>query len=95
LALAAARREARGGRHDRLAQIDALISRLTGGQTAGEALLLEDLVTRRQPLGIRDLLAWHRGLPPLATPPEAPQPELVAAVVLAGPVPLANWEIPT
>lgn len=82
LALAAARREARGGRHDRLAQIDALISRLSGGQTAGEALLLEDLVTQRRAFGIRDLLAWHRGLPPLATLPEAPQPELVAAVLL-------------
>ena len=82
LALAAARRAARGGRHDRLAQVDALISRLTGGQTAGEALLLDDLVTRRRPLDIRDLLAWHRGLPPLAAAAEAPHPELVAAVLL-------------
>ena len=86
LALAAARRAARGGRHDRLAQVDALISRLTGGQTAGEGLLLEDLVTQRQPLDIRDLLAWHRGLPPLSVPAEAPQTQLVAAVLL-GPTP--------
>ncbi len=86
LALAAARRAARGGRHDRLAQVDALISRLTGGQTAGETLLLDDLVIQRRPLDIRDLLAWHRGLPPLAVRPEAPQPQLVAAVLL-GPTP--------
>jgi hypothetical protein len=66
-----------------LAQVDALISRLTGGQTAGEALLLDDLVTRRRPLDIRDLLAWHRGLPPLAAAAEAPHPELVAAVLLS------------
>jgi len=86
LALAAARRAARGGRHDRLAQVDALVSRLTGGQTAGEALLLEDLVIQRRPLDIRDLLAWDQGLPPLAVPAEAPQPVLVAAVLL-GPTP--------
>jgi hypothetical protein len=102
LALAAARRAARGGHHDRLAQIDTLISRLTGGQTAGEALLLEDLVTQQRALDVGDLLAWHGALPSLAAPAEAPQPQLVAAVLLVdpGPIPslrdppLANCEIP-
>jgi hypothetical protein len=31
---------------------------------------------------VRDLLAWHERLPPFATGAEAPQVELVAAVVL-------------
>jgi hypothetical protein len=82
LAIAAARRAARSGRHDRLARIDALISRLTGGQTAGEALLLEDLATQARPLEIGDLLAWNERLPSLTAPAAAPHPELVTAVLL-------------
>lgn len=82
LALAAARRAARSGRHERLAQLDALVSRLTGGQTAGEALALESLVTRRAPLTVQNLLDWHEALPPPGAAAEAPQPELVAAILL-------------
>jgi superfamily II DNA or RNA helicase len=82
LALAAARRAARRGQHDRLARLDALLSRLTGGQTAGESLQLDELVTRRSPLGIRDLLAWHDGLPPLHPASDAPLLELISGVVM-------------
>lgn len=83
LALAAARRAARGGRHERLARLDALISRLTGGQTAGEVLSLEALVSQRAPLTAQALLDWHEALPPLEAAMEAPQPELVAAILLS------------
>jgi superfamily II DNA or RNA helicase len=82
LALAAARRAARSGRPERLARLDALVSRLTGGQTAGEALSLEALVSQREPLTAQILLDWHEALPPLEVVTEPPQPELVAAVVL-------------
>ena len=82
LALAAARRAARSGRPERLARLDALVSRLTGGQTAGEALSLEALVSQRAPLTAQILLDWHEALPPLEVAAEPPQPELVAAVVL-------------
>lgn len=81
LALAAARRAARGGRPERLARLDALVSRLTGGQTAGEALSLEALVSQPEPLTARILLDWHEALPPLEVVTEPPQPELVVAVV--------------
>lgn len=82
LALAAARRAARSGHSERLARLDALVSRLTGGQTAGEAHSLEALLTQRAPLTAQTLLDWHESLPPLQVVTEAPQPELVAAVVL-------------
>ncbi|HMA39236.1 MAG TPA: DEAD/DEAH box helicase [Gemmatimonadales bacterium] len=82
LALAAARRAARSGRPERLARLDALVSRLTGGQTAGEALSLEALVSQREPLTAQILLDWHEALPPLDVGTESPQPELVAAVLL-------------
>jgi hypothetical protein len=82
LALAAARRAARSGRPERLARLDALVSRLTGGQTAGEAFSLEALVSRRAPLTAQIVLDWHEALPPLEMVAEPPQPELVAAVVL-------------
>ncbi|HEY6059738.1 MAG TPA: DEAD/DEAH box helicase [Gemmatimonadales bacterium] len=82
LALAAARRAARSGRPERLARLDALVSRLTGGQTAGEAHSLEALLTQRAPLTAQSLLDWHESLPPLDVVADAPQPELVAAVLL-------------
>jgi hypothetical protein len=81
-ALAAARRAARGGDAHRLARLDALVARLAGGLTAGEELLLEDLLARRGALDVRDLLAWHERLPPPTPPSDPPAPELVAAVVL-------------
>jgi hypothetical protein len=82
LVLAAARRAARSGRADRLARLDALVGRLVGGLTAGESLLLDDLLARRAALGVRELLAWHERLPPHRTSTTAPTVELVAAVVL-------------
>jgi hypothetical protein len=81
--LSAARRAAVQRRPAELHRLDELVSRLALGMTAGEELLLEDLVTRRAALSVRDVLAWHERLrPPLATEDVAvPQVELVAAVV--------------
>jgi len=85
LALADARRAARRGDRARLARLDALIARLASGPTAGEELALAELLERRTPLTVADLLAWHARLPPLD--PEAPAPvvELVAAVCIHAP----------
>ena len=80
--LAAARRAATRRRHADLARLDDLVSRLALGMTAGEELLLEDLLARRAPLSVRQVLAWHERLPPLGTGAEAPHVELVAAMVL-------------
>ena len=71
-----------GRRHADLARLDDLVSRLALGMTAGEELLLEDLLARRAPLSVRQVLAWHERLPPLGTGAEAPHVELVAAMVL-------------
>ena len=83
MVLAAARRAARGGRGDRLARLDGLVARLTGGLTAGESLLLDDLIADQRPFEVASLLAWHDGLPPVAASAEAPIPRLVAAIRLA------------
>src|SRR5207245_6367213 len=82
--LSAARRAAVQRRPAELHRLDELVSRLALGMTAGEELLLEDLVTRRAALSVRDVLAWHERLrPPLATEDVAvPQVELVGVVVL-------------
>src|SRR5437867_9773699 len=80
--LAAARRAATRRRHADLARLHALVSPLARGMTAGEELLLEDLLARRAPLSVRDVLAWHESLPPIGAGAEAPQVELVAAMVL-------------
>jgi hypothetical protein len=82
LALAAARRAARTGQGERLARLDALVARLCGGQTAGEVLLLEQLLERRPPLDANDLLVWHDHLPALTRAADAPEPGLVAAILL-------------
>lgn len=82
MVLAAARRAARSGRGDRLARLDALVARLTGGLTAGEGLLLDDLIADHRPFDVSSLLAWHDGLPPNAAAAEAPVPHLVAAICL-------------
>jgi hypothetical protein len=81
--LSAARRAAVQRRPAELRRLDELVSRLALGMTAGEEHLLEDLVTRRATLSVRDVLGWHERLrPPLATEDVAiPQVELVAAVV--------------
>lgn len=83
MVLAAARRAARSGNGERLARLDGLVARLTGGLTAGEALLLDDLVAGQRPFDVTHLLAWHAGLPPVAASAEAPIPRLVAAIRLA------------
>lgn len=87
--LTAARRAARRGDGAQLAALDALVSRLASGMTTGEELLLEDLVARRSPLHIRHLLAWHERLPAVEDALDAPQVELVAALVVAAEAPSA------
>ncbi len=81
-ALAAARRAARAGDARRLARLDALVARLTRGLTAGAELLLSDLLERRRPLRVDDVLAWHERLPPPATDTAGPAVALVGAVLL-------------
>jgi hypothetical protein len=81
--LAAARRAARRGDTPRLAALDALMARLALGHTAGEELRLDDLMARREPLRVTDLLAWHRRLPPLDEPDGPPALELVAAIAVS------------
>jgi len=78
LALHAARQAARAGDSVRLATLDQLVHRLARGMTAGEELLLADLVEQPAPLGIRELLAWHSGLPPLTVAHAPPDVTLIA-----------------
>ena len=80
--LAAARRAAARRRHRELARLDALVSRLALGMTAGEEVLLDELLGRRAPLTVRDVLAWHERLPPPAGVPDPPAVRLEAALVL-------------
>ncbi|OLD72821.1 MAG: hypothetical protein AUF61_02605 [Chloroflexi bacterium 13_1_20CM_66_33] len=80
--LAAARRAAARRQHSELARLDALVSRLALGMTAGEEALLDELLGRRAPLTVRDVLAWHERLPPPASAPDPPAVVLVAALVL-------------
>ena len=80
--LAAARRAARAGDARRLARLDALVARLTRGLTAGAELLLHDLLERRRPLRVDDVLAWHERLPLPATETPGPAVALVGAVLL-------------
>jgi len=80
--LAAARRAVRQSDDLLLAGLDALVARLALGLTAGEELLLDDLLARREPLAVSDLLAWHRCLPPLDEPDGPPVLELVAAIAV-------------
>ena len=79
--LSAARRAARRGDAAQLGALDALVSRLALGMTAGEELLLEDLLSRREPLAVRDLLAWHERLPAVQENDAGVQVELVGAVM--------------
>ena len=80
--LAAARRAAARRRHSELARLDALVSRLALGMTAGEEVLLDELLGRRAPLTVRDVLAWHERLPPPAGVSDPPAVRLEAALVL-------------
>lgn len=78
--VSAARRAARRGDGAQLSALDALVSRLASGMTAGEELLLEDLLARREPLLVNDLLAWHHGLPQVELAETQSTVELVAAL---------------
>ena len=80
--LSAARRAARRGDGEQLSALDALVSRLASGMTAGEELLLESLLAQRQPLLVQNLLAWHHGLPPADTGDAPVRVELVAALMV-------------
>ncbi|HEX9293750.1 MAG TPA: hypothetical protein VF873_08690, partial [Gemmatimonadales bacterium] len=82
--LSAARRAARRGDGEQLTALDALVSRLASGMTAGEELLLEDLLARPQTLLVHDLLAWHHALPPADTGDSPSNVELVAALMVCG-----------
>jgi hypothetical protein len=48
--------------------------------TAGEELMLEDLLSRPQALLVQDLLAWHEALPPADVSDAPVSVELVAAL---------------
>jgi len=80
--LSAGRRAARRGDAPQLATLDALVSRLASGMTAGEELLLEDVLSRRDPLTVRGLAAWHERLPPLGSDDVGFDVELIAALVV-------------
>jgi superfamily II DNA or RNA helicase len=80
--LSAARRAARRGDGEQLTALDGLVSRLASGMTAGEELLLEDLLSRHEPLLVHDLLAWHHALPPADTGDAPIEVELVAALMV-------------
>ena len=82
--LSAARRAARRGNGEQLTALDRLVSRLASGMTAGEELLLEDLLSRPQALVVPDLLAWHHALPP-ADADVTLSVELVACLQSNGP----------
>jgi hypothetical protein len=53
--------------------------------TAGEELLLDDVLSQHEPLSVSDLLAWHMRLPPAETEETAGGDgvELVAALAVA------------
>jgi len=80
--LSAARRAARRGDGEQLGALDALVSRLASGMTAGEELLLDDLLSREEQLLVGDLLAWHQRLPPADLADSGVTVELVAALTV-------------
>ena len=80
--LSVARRAARRGDAKQLTALDTLVSRLASGMTAGEELLLEELLARRAPLAVGDLLVWHHRLPDVQHEAAEPEVQLVAALVV-------------
>jgi hypothetical protein len=80
--LSAARRAARRGDSRRLDALDAVVSRLAQGMTAGEELSLNDVLSRRSALTAGALCDWHAGLPPLRESATEAGVELVAALAL-------------
>jgi hypothetical protein len=83
--LSAARRAARRGDAEQLTALDTLVTRLASGMTAGEELLLEDLLARRDPLLVTDLLGWRQKLPQAEMGESPVTVELVAALMVLGP----------
>jgi superfamily II DNA or RNA helicase len=83
--LSAARRAARRGDGEQLTALDTVVTRLASGMTAGEELLLEDLLSRRDPLVVTDLLSWHQKLPQAEMGESPGTVELVAALMVLGP----------
>ena len=83
--LAAARAAAHRGDSVALTRLDALVSRLTCGMTAGEEVLFEELLEDQTALSVRNLLDWHERLPPPSISAEQPGAVLVAALVVTGP----------
>ena len=81
--LSAARRAARRGDGTQLRALDGLVCRLAAGMTAGEELLLDDLLMRREPLTVKDLLGWDKRLPPVVSDDAAISVELVAALTVS------------
>ena len=81
--LSAARRAARRGDGGQLRALDGLVCRLAAGMTAGEELLLDELLMRREPLAVKDLLAWDRLLPPVVSDDATISVELVAALTVS------------
>jgi len=81
--LSAARRAAQRGDGDQLRTLDTLVSRLALGMTAGEELMLDDVLSQREPLSVSDLLAWHMRLPPADCEETTGTVELVAALATA------------
>jgi superfamily II DNA or RNA helicase len=81
-ALAAARTAARRRDSAALTRLDALVSRLGSGMTAGEEVSLEQVLEDATPLSTNRLLAWHERLPTLSGTVESPRAELVAALVV-------------
>jgi hypothetical protein len=78
--LSTARRAARRGDGAQLSELDALVTRLASGMTAGEELFLDELLSRRDALLVGDLLAWHHRLPAALAAEPASGVELVAAL---------------
>jgi hypothetical protein len=84
-ALAAARTAARRGDVAALTRLDALVTRLACGLSAGEEVLLEQLLEDTTPLSVGKLLAWHEQLPLPSATAESPRAELIAALIVTGP----------
>ena len=82
--LAAARTAARHGDATELGRLDALVSRLARGMTAGEEVSLEQILEDPTPLSTRTLLAWNEELPPPSTLGDPPGAQLVAALIVGG-----------
>jgi hypothetical protein len=82
LILAEARRAARRGDAKALERLDATAGRLCRGMTAGEELLLHDLIQRPDSLTASDLVEWQDRLTPHDRTDVPPAVALVAALLV-------------